>query len=241
MSNKIKPKTGKVCKSPRVYINPNRSGDRSFIEDLEYTYLNTEITVYRKRLEGNPRRNGSGLVIGCRSGANGHALSNDKCNRRKNFINARTYYAKFRNDYDTHTGLGKIGLAKERVHGAVSSTEKIFTHEKFTGNPLKKWIGMKFICYNIPNHNKVRLEIWMDNISNANPKLMKKSNWIRLVTFEDGYNIWEAKNANPPFDIDVKEPLMKGGIIIIRDDDLYDKSKYKYIEVREIQPTIPYD
>lgn len=200
--------------SPRFHINSlrNTKGVTQFFRDIEFT-------AYYQRKGRNGKSYG-GMVVGVRSGPLGHGSSGG------NNCDATTYYARYRND-------GKWDFEKELKHpnstywsGSGFKTQDPLWNEKEL--PLNRWIGMKFVVYNI-NNKSVKLELYIDSVSNGNP--LNGGIWKMVGSVIDSGN-WPAGDVSG-CDYDSNAVIIEGnGTILMRTDG--DTAVYKMVSVREI-------
>ena len=139
-------------------------------------------------------------------------------------------YTRFRHD-------GYWDFEKELKHPASS----YFTNNGLNKNellwngnkmPENKWIGMKYIVYNIENDTKVKLELYIDTLSNGNP--INSGIWTKVGEIIDAGN-WPSQNSliigctytNPNIIITEGNDTC----ILITDGDAAD---YKTVSLREI-------
>jgi len=199
---------------PRIYINPY-TGDSQTNPDQ--FYKNVEGTVYYKRT-GSDGANWGGLVMGLRSGPEGHGTATgDNCD-------ANTYYARLRHD-------GKWDFEKELKHSA--STSAGYTTLYPDGLPADQWIGMKYLAYNIENDTKVKLELWIDDTSNGDAT--NGGEWRLLGTHVDDGN-WIDTDVEGCSYAGNKIILEGGGAAFIRNTGA-EKAEYKHFSIREIDPS----
>lgn len=206
--------------SPRFHIN-------SLINKkvAAQKFLNTEFTAYYRRI-GNTGPAYGGMVVGARSGPLGHASQGG------NDCDATTYYARFRHD-------GKWDFEKELKHPTSDYWSGSGFHKQdpiWNGlaMPENKWIGMKYIIYNIENNSKVKLELYIDTLSNGNP--VNGGFWEKIGEITDEGN-WPAApstitgcNYSDP-----KTIIQEGhGTFLLRTDG--DQAEYKMVSIREIIP-----
>ena len=214
--------------APRFHINSNNDEDPTSTSQF---FLNVEYTAYfmRNALGGE---NWGGMIVGLRSGSHHHGSSG-----RDNCL-ANTYYARFRND-------GTWDFEKEWKHPGsyYRSTSGIGKQDPLWGGgvlPVKKWIGMKFIVYN-PNASTVRLELYIDSTSNATAP----GNWELVGIAEDAGLDWSgasygASTIEGCAYSDALAPILQGGgTALMRSDN--DNPYYKYVSIREIDPTGSFD
>ena len=211
---------------PRFHIN----GQQSWATNKQQ-FQNVEYTGYFKR-DALGGENYGGMVVGVRSGALGHGSSGG------NNCDAHTYYARFRND-------GKWDFEKEWKHPGsyYRSGAGVGHQDPLWGSavlPVGKWIGMKYVVYN-KDASTVRLELYIDSTTNATPP----GNWELVGVAEDAGLDWPgASGGAASIDgcsySDAKAAILQAGdAIIMRSDN--DHPYYKYVSVREIDPTAPLD
>jgi len=148
--------------SPRFHINSTRTTGTG-----AQFFLNTEFTAYFRH-SGVGLAYG-GLVVGARSGPLGHASSGG------NDCDATTYYARFRDD-------GKWDFEKELKHPTSDywSGSGFHTQDPLWGGPMlpsKRWIGMKYLVWTLPDSQSVHLESWIDSVSGGDPA---KAIWSKV-------------------------------------------------------------
>ncbi len=202
---------------PRFHINSlNSSVSTQF-------FVNVEFSAYYRRI-GTNGANYGGMVVGLRSGPLGHASSGgDDCD-------ATTYYARFRND-------GKWDFEKELKHPTSDyfSTNGFHTQPPLWGGqplPENRWIGMKFIIYNIDNNTKVKLELYIDSTSQGVP--INGGDWKKVGEVTDDGN-WPAASGTISgcSYSDPKTIITEGhGTVLMRTDG--DGAEYKMVTIREI-------
>lgn len=148
--------------SPRFHINSSRTTGTG-----SQFFLNTEFTAYYRH-SGTGLAYG-GLVVGARSGPLGHASSGG------NDCDATTYYARFRDD-------GKWDFEKELKHPTSDYWSGSGFHTQaplWSGSrmPSDRWIGIKYLAWNLPDGKSVHLESWIDSVSGGDPA---KSVWSKV-------------------------------------------------------------
>ena len=158
---------------PRIYLS----------QVSEKLWLNVEATVYYKRLVDDGTDFG-GLVIGARSGPEGHTTSSP--------CTATTYHGRFR--YDAN-----MDFNKELQHQAGSKSR--LRHDIWNGNglPFNTWIGMKYVVHNV--ENGVKLELYRDLTEGANG-----GSWVLMGEITDSGS-WEAAAPDCEFPTDL-EPIL---------------------------------
>ncbi len=195
---------------PRIYVNPYPGAEEV---NPDQFFKNVEATVYYKRIGNDGAANG-GLVIGLRSGPNGHSSYGDYCD-------ATTYYARFRHD-------GDWDFYKELKHpsGTSSGTSELYP----TGLPTNQWIGMKFIAYNFNNDTNVKLELYIDNTSNGD--VTNGGEWT-LVGEKVDDGSWTTSDVSGCSYSNNEVITTGGGVAIVRNTGIV-SAEYKYFSVREI-------
>lgn len=185
---------------PRIYVDGT---PKQF-------WKNVEVTVYYRRVrdDGVPW---GGVVIGARSGPNGHTTQSP--------CTATTYYGRVRHD-------GDADFEKELKHpeSAVRESKKVWD-----GNPLpyNQWIGVKFVVYNTDNDTKVKLELYRDLTEGVNG-----GQWEKLAEYTDAGRWGSAPGCPYPSDQIVTGG---GGVVFIRNTGVQE-AQYKWFSVREIIP-----
>jgi hypothetical protein len=174
-------------------------------------WKNVEVTVYYMRI-GTDGANWGGLVIGARSGPDGHSGQNN--------CNATTYYARLRHD-------GSIDFEKELEHSASAVG---ISKKQFGGSPLpsNKWFGMKYCCYNINNDTNVKLEMYLESSGNGTGQ----GTWEKVLEYIDDGN-WAAPTSSCSFG-PTYIVTTGGGVVFIRDSNVAE-ARYKMFTVREIR------
>ncbi len=204
--------------SPRFHVNSmvNSKIDAQF-------FLNTELTVYYRKT-GLNGENWGGLVVGVRTHPTGHGSpEGDDCQ-------AQTYYARFRHD-------GKWDFEKELKHpeseywsgGGLHTQDHLWEGDKL---PENKWIGMKFICYNMENDSKVKLELYIDSLSQG---IMENfAGWEKVGEVIDDGNWPGASTSIEGCSYSDPNTIINqgNGTILIRTDGA--QADYKMLSVREI-------
>ncbi len=200
---------------PRIYINPYPGNEET---NPEQFFKNVEATVYYKRIGDDGATNG-GLVIGLRSGPNGHSSSGDFCD-------ATTYYARFRHD-------GYWDFYKELKHtdGATAKRTMLYPGRL----PSEQWIGMKFIAYNINNDTNVKLELYIDKTSNGD--VTNGGEWTLVGEMVDDGS-WSVPEDVSSCSYSNNHIITTGGgTVLIRNTGVL-TAEYKYFSVREIDASL---
>ncbi|MCB9497573.1 MAG: hypothetical protein H6686_11865 [Fibrobacteria bacterium] len=205
--------------SPRFHIDATREGPRG-----AGFFLNTEFTGYWSR-GGSRATAWGGLVVGARSGPKGHASAGgDDCD-------ATTYYARFRND-------GTWDFEKELKHPTSDywSGSGFHTQDplwKGAPPPNQRWIGIKYLVWNLPADQGVHLEAWIDSVSGGEPD---RARWEKVGEVEDvgGWPAAPSPIAGCSYS-DPRTPILQGhGTFLLRTDG--DTARYKMVSIREIVP-----
>jgi hypothetical protein len=202
---------------PRFHINSMNAMKvpAQFFRDVEYT-------AYYKRL-GKAGQNYGGMVVGVRSGPLGHGSSGG------NDCDATTYYARFRND-------GKWDFEKELKHPesaywSGAGYNKQDPLWKGLLLPSDRWIGMKYVVYNINNNSQVHLEVYIDSVSNGEPK--NGGHWDLVGSVNDTGS-WPSGSVSGCSYAQNAIILEGHGTLLMRTDG--DTVVYKMVSIREITP-----
>jgi hypothetical protein len=182
----------------------NEDHPRLHIENRNF--LNTEITVYYKRINDENLSYG-GLVVGIRS--TDHV--DDEC--------AHTYYARFAN-------TGDALFLKEFIHPVTFMGE--IREDLFPGGmPENTWIGMKFVAYTTSSGN-VKLELYRDMTEGR-----EGGQW-ELVLEQEDTGGWVYGKTCDSGEIGSSDGIiLVPGFVIIRNSGNI-SSKYTWMSVREI-------
>ncbi len=186
-------------------------------------FRDVECTAYYRR-KGAQGENYAGMVIGVHSGPLGHGSSGG------NNCDATTYYARFRND-------GKWDVEKELKHpessywsgSGANTQDPLWKGAKL---PLNRWIGMKYLCYNIQNNKKVKLELYIDSSSSGT--LKNGGHWEKVGEVVDEGN-WSAGDVSGCAYQNTAIILEGGGTMLMRTDK--DTADYQRVSIREIAIT----
>ena len=174
-------------------------------------FRDVEVTVYYKR--GMGEKPYGGLYVGTRSGRSvSHAPrdSTDSCN-------ATTYYGRMLHDED-------MEFFKELKHPDGESRER---YAIWNGNPLPhgKWIGMKFVVYNIDEDQHVKLELYRDLSEGVNG-----GDWEKIGETIDKGGWVAAHDCEYPSDF----ILVEGGVVLLKNEVEISDPRYKLFSIREI-------
>ena len=193
---------------PRIYVYPGAGGP----------WQNVEITVYYRRVEDSATAY-AGLVVGVRSGEDGHTDSNA--------CDAHTYYARLRHD-------GAIDFEKELEHPASSTRSRVSPQTVWPPDgelPFDRWIGWKFVIYNLPSGDTVRLEAYRDLTEGEDG-----GDWVLMnQAVDDGS--WSVETDCSEYDPsggESEQVILDGGTTFIRNTDVTE-ARYKWFSVREIE------
>lgn len=192
---------------PRIYVYPAAQGP----------WENVEVTVYYRRVADDATAY-AGLVVGTRSGAEGHG--DDPCD-------AHTYYTRLRHD-------GAMDFAKELMHPAAAVGSSVDASEVWpeTGAlPHDTWIGWKVVIYDLPEGG-VKLEAYRDLDEGR-----AGGTW-ELVHETIDAGGWFAEttcDVHQPVDGMSDQASTEGGTTFIRNTGITE-ARYRWFSVREIAP-----
>jgi hypothetical protein len=191
---------------PRIYIYESDSGP----------WQNVEVTAYYQRVEDSDTAY-AGLVIGVRSGENGHS-SGTECD-------AHTYYARIRND-------GAFDFEKELEHPASSTQSRVQPDDAWPDGevPRSTWIGFKFVIYNLSGGD-VKLEAYRDMTNGVDG-----GDWelVNETTDDGGWFVETTCSEHSPSGGESDMVVVDGGTTFIRNTDV-DEALYRWVSVREIE------
>jgi hypothetical protein len=192
---------------PRIYVYPPTAGP----------WQNVEATVYYMRVADDATAWG-GLVIGARSGPEGHGT--EPCD-------AHTYYNRLRHD-------GDIDFAKELMHSSSSTQNTIDSSVVWPPGgslPYDEWIGLKFVIYNLPSGG-VKLESYRDLTEGADG-----GDWVLMSEYVDDGGWFSQTTCVEHSPVNGESDLvwLDGGATFIRDTGVVE-ARYKWFTVREIAP-----
>ena len=189
---------------PRIYLATTDN----------HPWNDVEITVYYQRLEDDNTAY-AGLVVGARSGADGHG--GDNCT-------ATTYYARFRHD-------GRADVAKELEHPTAEARATTSIWPEDGPLPTSQWIGMKYIVYN-DELGGVRLQVFRDLTEGADG-----GTWEPIIDSTDNGG-W-APTSNCTYEAD-HIVLEGGGTVFIRNTGTTGPGAlYRNLTVRQIDASAP--
>ena len=190
---------------PRLYIYP----------PSEDSFKNVEVSVYYRRVADTAVPQG-GLVVGIRSGSEGHASR--PCE-------AHTYYARLRHD-------GATDYAKELMHPATSVRGRTPLASALfrAGLPFDRWVGWKVVAYNLPGTSAVKLESYLDLTEARDGGV-----WVLVnETIDDGG--WFSGSScaqHSPVGGRSDHIYLGGGATLIRNTGTIE-ARYRWLSVREI-------
>jgi hypothetical protein len=212
---------------PRFHINSTEKYSSSVpVQKVPpQFFLNTEATGYYKRLTtGGAAYDGAEIQV--RTDPLGHGSNGG------NDCDATGLAARFRDD-------GKWDFEKELKHSGstVYSTKYNYDAPLFADNtiPLNKWIGMKFITYNIENDKKVKLELYIDTVSDvSNGKApLNGGHWELVGAMIDSGSNWPGADVSGCPDLTKNMAITTGhGTILMRTDN--ETCVWTMVSIREI-------
>lgn len=201
------------------------SGDtiRFYLSSPGKTWLNTELTVYARRVAEQRDADGStGFEFQTRT-ANGHTESSGKNSAGLPLqCDGHSYGYSLRYD-------GRALFEKELRHPIYTSqvAKNIWNGGSL---PRNQWIGIKVITYNLPNGH-VKLELWRDLTDG-----LSGGSWEKVHEYVDagGWSISPtvAASCAIPADHRITTPQP---VVIIRNNNIAEHW-YKKATLREIQP-----
>lgn len=216
---------------PRFHINSTSqySGSGPVQKVPSQSFVNVEATGYFRRITtGGPAYAGAEIQV--RTGPLAHGSSGG------NACDATGYAARFRVD-------GNWDFEKELKHpgSGVYSTKAGSGAPLFGVKtiPLNRWIGMKFLVYNLPAANlegeaQVRLELYIDSVSDVSAAAPAGGGQWSLVgaMTDDGTNFPSGDISGCP-DLTAKMAIISGhGTVLLRTDN--EACEWKLVSVREI-------
>jgi hypothetical protein len=215
---------------PRFHINSTElySGTPPAAKVPPQAFVDLEATGYARRLSTGGSA-WDGMEIQVRTGPLAHASAGgDVCD-------ASGYATRFRDD-------GNWDWEKELKHpdSQVYSTRAGFSAPLFPGKtlPVGKWIGMKFLAYNVDGGAHVRLETYIDTVSDAAAGPPGGGGHWDLVgsMLDDGADFPGGDISGCP-GLTPSMAITQGhGTILLRTDN--EACEWKWLSVREIDPTV---
>lgn len=197
---------------PRIYFQG--TAERPvFFRDVEFT-------GYFRRVGTDGATNG-GFNMGVRSSVNGHG-DVDHCL-------ANTYYLGFR-----YPGTWVFYKELDHPNGATGASGRLIAGGG--DMPAGKWIGMKYLSYNIPGReNAVKLEAYVDTVTGGDVR-GTGGVWKKAAEIIDDGN-WTAPTGTCGYD--GKTVVTKGGGVVFIRNTSAAEAQYKLISIREIVPSGP--
>lgn len=192
---------------PRIYFMA-AAGKPLFFRDVE-------VTGWFRRIGTDGATNG-GFMVGARSHPEGHTEA-DHCN-------ASTYYAGIR-----YPGTWILDKELDHPNDSPGKTGRLFPGSR--PMPSDRWLGFKYLAYNLPDGESVKLEIFADTVSDGNPK--NGGAWFKMADIIDNGN-WTA----PPGDCGYPGNTVVtqgGGVVFFRNTGAAE-ANYKMVTIREIAP-----
>ncbi len=191
---------------PRIYVYPGAEGP----------WRDVEVTAYYMRVADDATAWG-GLVIGARSGPEGHSAE---------VCDAHTYYNRLRHD-------GAMDFEKELMHTPSSTQNRIDPTDLWPdGNlPFDTWIGLKYVIYNLANGG-VKLESYRDLTEGAGG-----GDWVLISEYTEngGWFCQTTCSEHNPVNGESDLVWLEGGVTFIRNTGVTE-ARYKWFSVREIAP-----
>lgn len=216
---------GSGTTSPAVYVDgkgvATMSGNqpRMYVYDptMKKKWLNSEITVYGKRVSETDLDSSQGINIGARSNHQDQSKSSN--------CNADTYYSRM-----LYNGVGNF--AKELNWPKDAKAPSSIFHldwSNYGGTiPYNVWIGHKFVLRNIDGETHVKLEMWRDLTNGLNG-----GDWKLMVSYTDTGN-WFVSETPGCATTELNKIIFEANpSIFIRNTDI-SSAQYKYFSVREI-------
>lgn len=213
---------------PRFHINSTGlyAGTPPPAKVAPQAFLDLEATGYARRLSaGGSARDG--MEIQVRTGPLAHGSpGGDPCD-------ATGYAARFRDD-------GNWDWEKELKHpdSKVYSTKAGFSAPLFPGKtvPIGKWIGMKFLTYNVDGGAHVRLETYIDTVSDvSNGPPADGGHWEKVGAMVDDGTDFPGGDVGGCSGLVPDMAITQGhGTLLLRTDD--EACEWKFLSVREIDP-----
>jgi len=193
---------------PRIYVYPGSEGP----------WRDVEVTVYYMRVDDDGTDWG-GLVIGARSGPEGHGT--EPCD-------AHTYYNRLRHD-------GAMDFEKELMHTPSSTQNRIEPAVLWPPDgllPFDTWIGLKYVIYNLPPGEGIQLESYRDLTEGAGG-----GDWQLVSEYVEngGWYCQTTCVEHDPVDGESDLVWLDGGVTFIRNTGVIE-ARYKWFSVREIAP-----
>jgi len=215
---------------PRFHVNSTGlyAGTPPTPKVPEQAFVNIEATGYARRLSSGGSA-WDGMEIQVRTGPLAHASEGG------NVCDATGYASRFRDD-------GNWDWEKELKHpdSKVYSTKAGSSAPLFPGKtvPIGKWVGMKFLAYNVDGGAHVRLETYIDTVSDVSSgPPAGGGHWEKVGEMvDDGANFPGGDISGCP-GLTQSMAITEGhGTMLIRTDN--EACQWKFVSFREIDPTV---
>ena len=191
-------------------------------------FVNIEATGYARRLSSGGSA-WDGMEIQVRTGPLAHASSGG------NVCDATGYASRFRDD-------GNWDWEKELKHpdSKVYATKAGSSAPLFPGKtiPIGKWIGMKFLAYNVDGGAHVRLETYIDTVSDVGSgPPAGGGHWEKVGEMVDDGTDFPGGDISGCPGLTQSMAITEGhGTVLIRTDN--EACEWKFVSLREIDPTV---
>ena len=211
---------------PRFHINSvsQYSGTAPAQKVPPQAFVDVEATGYYRRLTtGGAAYDGAEIQV--RTGPLAHGSSGG------NVCDASGYAVRFRDD-------GNWDFEKELKHpgSGVYSTKAGSGAPLFTGKtiPLNRWIGMKFLVYNLEGGVQVRLEVYIDSVSDVGAGApVGGGQWSLVGAMTDDGTNFPGGDASGCPGLTSKTAITSGhGTVLLRTDN--EICEWKMVSIREI-------
>jgi hypothetical protein len=193
---------------PRLYVYESEFGP----------WRNIEVTVYYQRVADDATAWG-GLVIGARSGPDGHG--DEPCD-------AHTYYSRLRHD-------GATDFEKELMHSPSSTQSRVEPEVVWPPDgqlPFDTWIGYKYVIYNQPDGESVKLESYRDLGEGVDGGTWEL---INETVDDGGWSTQTTCDEHDPVDGESDLVFLEAGALLIRNTGITE-ARYRWLSIREIAP-----
>jgi len=215
---------------PRFHINSTNlyAGTAPVRKVPPQAYLNIEATGYARRMSAGGSA-WDGMEIQVRTGPLAHASAGG------NVCDATGYASRFRDD-------GNWDWEKELKHpdSKVYSTRAGASAPLFPGKtvPIGKWIGMKFLAYNVDGGAHVRLETYIDTVSDVGSgPPADGGHWEKVGEMVDDGADFPGGDVSGCPGLTQSMAITEGhGTMLIRTDN--EACEWKFVSLREIDPTV---
>ncbi len=193
---------------PRLYVYAGPSGP----------WRDVEVTVYYRRVQDDATA-WAGLVVGARTGPEGHGTT--PCD-------AHTYYSRLRHD-------GATDFDKELMHSSSTPKSRVEPDVVWPLEgelPFDRWIGWKYVIYNLPDGASVKLESYRDMTEGADG-----GSWelVNETTDAGGWYAQTSCDEQAPVNGESDLIYLEGGAAFVRNTGV-EEARYRWVSVREIAP-----